>query len=280
MGGLKPTKIQAWQKRQGCRADTGFDHLAKSQRKVEDGRKVPEAMDDMLRQDYHELLVQHDELQDIVTTQDREIASYRQIVSETSSNEMSRRMDEVQDQLRQFSFDLDWFKTENSKIFREINKRSQHKFSMRTNLDRLSRTLLLVTEENKALKESPALNAGGLTGPERTDFDSTTESEEQIIGGISDIHRKKATTNLRSQEMERHTHRLSSPDEHLVQIQDQSNDELLAQISDLRAEFVVLQSKLKSAETHIINIGGNLGALLPREEVKDVRTEQDIASHQ
>lgn len=281
MGGSKSTENQARRNGQGSRTDTRSQHLEKLQQELQDGRRVPEAMEDMLRQDYHDLLVQHDELQDIVTTQDREIASYRNIILQTSSNEMGRRMDEVQDQLRQFSVDLDWFKNENLKIFHEINKRSQHKFSMRTNLDRLTRTLLLVTEENQTLKRGSSLEEDGLAESESEDFDSTTGSGEKVLSETSTIHRKKARTNLRSQEPERHTPRSgSSRHEQLAQSPERPKDELLTQISDLRAEFVTLQSKLESAETHIINMGGNLGALLPREEVKDVGPEQNILPHQ
>lgn len=265
MGGSNSTGPQSQQNRQ-------------KYRELENVLKPPEAME-MSRDDYHELLLQYEGLKNTSAAQQQEIASYRKIISETTSDELSHRMDEVQDQLREFSVSLDWFTNENSKMFHANYKRSQHKFSVRENLDRLSRTLLIVTEENKVLKEGHRLMADSLTELEKEESDPTAESEEQVRSGISTIHRKKASSNLRSQEVDGHALRPKALDEQLMHSQEQPTDGLLAEISATRAELLALQSKLISAEKHIINIGGNLGALLPRETVKNVCTDQVTPVH-
>lgn len=265
MGGSISTESHSQQKR-------------REHRDLQNVSRTTEAME-LSQQDYHELLLKYEGLKNISTAQQQEIASYRRIISETTSDEMGRRMDEVQDQLREFSVSLDWFTSENSRMFHANSKRSQHKFSMRDNLDRLSRTLLIVAEENKALKEGSRLMADSLTELDVEEFDSTAESEQQVRSGISTIHRKKAWSNLRSQEMEGHASQPKALDEQLMHSQERSTDGLLAEISATRTELLALQSKLRSAETHIINIGGNLGALLPRETVKNVCTDQVTPVH-
>ncbi|KAG6354697.1 hypothetical protein INS49_004715 [Diaporthe citri] len=182
---------------------------------------------------------------------------------------MSHRMDEVQDRLQQISISLDWFRSEHSKVIHEYNKRSQHRFSMRKILDRLTSTLVMVTEENQFLKAGPPMNADRPAESEKDEFESTAEPEEQVRRGTSTIHRKKARSNLRSPEVETCASQLKNSHEQLVHSPGRRTDDLLKEISATRAELLTLQSKLKSAETHIVKIGGNLGALLPRETVKN-----------
>lgn len=273
MGGSNATERPSRRSQNNYHADPESDHLNRLHHELQKGRGIPEAMDDMRRKDYHDLLLKYDRLKDLSSAQEREITLLRKEISETSSNEMSQRMDEVQDQLRQISISLDWFTSEHSKIIHESNKRSEHKFSMRDNLDRLTRALVTVTEENKALKAGPRVNPDRLVGSEKDESESTTESEEQVWRGTSTLHRKKATLNLRSPEVETYASQLKTSHEQRVQSQEQPTDDLLKEISVTRAELLTLQSKLKSAETHIINIGGNLGALLPRETVKKVRID-------
>lgn len=265
MGGSNSIERQSQQRR-------------KEHRELENAPKTPEAME-ISRHDYHELLLKYERLRNISTAQQQEIESYRRTISETMSNDMSRRMDEIQDQLREFSVSLDWFANENSKMFHANYKRSQHKFSMRDNLDRLSRTLLIVTEENKALKEGPRLITDSLTKLDTEEFGSTSQSEEQVRSGISTIHRKKGRSNLRSQEIDGHASQPKALDEQSMHSHEPTTDSLLVEISATRTELLALQSKLRSAETHIINNGGNLGALLPRETVKNVCTDQVAPVH-
>lgn len=246
----------------------------------EHGQNVPKTSETMelSRDDYDELLLQYESLDSISAAQQQEIASYRRIISETRSDEMSHRMDEVQNQLREFSVSLDLFTNENSEMFHANYNRSQHKVSLHENLDRLSRTLLIVTEENKALKEGHRLMADSLTELEE-ESDPTAESGEQVRSGISTVHRKKASSNLRSQETSGHSLQPKALDEQLMHSQKPPTDGLPAESSATRTELLALQSKLRSAETHIINIGGNLGALLPRDTVKNVCTDQVTPVH-
>lgn len=277
MGASSSTERESRKNQQEHHADRGEERLERPQRESQSGHRTPEAFDHRLRQDYNVLLLKYDELKRNATAQEQDVAFYRRTLLEPLSNEMSGRMDEMQDQLREFSVNLDWSTSENSRMFHEINKRSQHKFSMRKNLDRLTRTALIMTEENKVLKEGQRLMADRLMGLEEEESELTAGSDEQVLSGKSTIHRKKASSNLRSQDIERHASRLKGPDEQPTHTgsQQRPNDEVLAEISVTRAEFLALQSKLRSAETHIINIGGNLGALMPRETVKNVRTNQD-----
>lgn len=273
MGGSNATERPSRRSQNNYHADPDSDHLNRLHHELQKGREIPEAMEDMRRKDYHDLLLKYDRMKEISSSQGQEITFLRKKISETSSNVMSRRMDEVQDQLLQISESLDWFTCEHSKTIHENNKRSEHKFSMRNNLDRLTRALVTVTEENKALREGPRMNVDRPVESGKDEFESTVESEEQVRSGTSTLHRKKATSNLRSAEVETFASRLKTSHEQLVQSQEQPNDDLLKEISATRAELLTLQSKLKSAETHIINIGGNLGALLPQETVKEVRTD-------
>lgn len=273
MGGSKATEKPSRRIQHNYHADPESDHPKRIHHEVQKGREIPEAVDDMRRQDYQDLLLKYDGMKETSAAQEQEIAFLRKHISETSSNdEMNRCMDEVQAQLLQISTSIDWFTSEHYKIIDENNKRSQHKFSMRNNLDRLSRALLTVTEENKALKAGPRMDADKLAESENDEFESTAESEEQVRSGTSTLHRKKATSNLRSREVEKCASQFKSSYEQLMHNQDRPTDELLKEMSATRAELLTLQSELKSAQTHIINIGGNLGALLPQETVKKVRT--------
>lgn len=250
----------------------------KEHRDSQDVSKTSEIMR-VSRDDYHKLLMKYERLNTISAAQREEIASYRRIISETPLDEMSHRMDEIQDQLRELSVSLDSFTNENSEMFHANYNRSQHKVSTRESLDRLSRTLLIVTEENKALKEGHRLMADSLTDLETEASDPTAESGEQVRSGISTIHRKKASSNLRSQEMDGHLLQPKSLDEQLMHSQEPPTDGLLAEISETRTELLALQSELRSAKTHIINMSGNLGALVPQETVKNVCTDQVTALH-
>lgn len=275
MGGSNATETPSRRSQQKYHADPESENLNRLHHELQKGRKIPEAMDDMRRQEHHDLLLKYDGMKETSTAQEKEIAFLRKHISETSSNNMSRRMDEVQNQLLQISISLDWFTSEHSKIMHENKERSQHKFSMRNNLDRLTRALVIVTEENKALTEGPQKRADRPTESNKDEFESIVEPEEHVSSRASTIHRKKATSNLRSPEAERHESQLKSPQEQLVHSQKRPTDELLKEISATRTELLTLQSKLKSAEQHIVNIGGNLGALLPRETVKKVRRNQE-----
>lgn len=275
MGGSRATERPSRRTQHNYHAEPESDHPKRLHHEVQKGREIPEAVDDMRRQDYQDLLLKCDGMKETSAAQEQEIAFLRKHISETSSNDMNRRMDEVQDQLLQISISIDWFTSEHDKIIDENNKRSQHKFSMRNNLDRLSRALLTVTEENKALKEGLRTREDTLTESKKDELESMVESEEQFRSGASTIRRKKATSNLRSPEAERHSSQLKSSQEQLVHNQERPADDLAKIIAATRAELLTLQSKLNSAETHIIKIGGNLGALLPRETVRKVRTDQD-----
>lgn len=262
----------------GVSNSTGPHSQPQRQEHAQNVPKTSETME-LSRDDYDELLLQYESLDSISAAQQQEIASYRRIISETRSDEMNHQMEEVQNQLREFSVSLDLFTNENSKVFHADYNRSQHKVSMRENLDRLSRTLLIVTEENKALKEGHRLMADSLTELETEESAPTAESGEQVRSGISTIHRKKASSNLRSQEINGHSLQPKALDEQLKHSQEPPTDGLLAEISATRTELLALQSKLRSAETHIINIGGNLGALIPRDTVKNVCTDQVTPLH-
>lgn len=276
MGGSNAAERPSRRSQHNYHADPESDHLNRLHHELQKGRKIPEAMDDMRRQDYHNLLLKYDGMKETSTAQEKEIAFLRKHISEASSNDMSHRMDEVQDQLLQISISLDWFTSEHSKVINEYNKRSQHKFSMRNNLDRLSRALVTITEENKAFKEGPRSRAE----PKRDEFYSTAETEEQVWSGTSTLHRKKATSNLRSPEVDTYASQLEISHEKLAHSQKRPTDDLFKELSDTRAELLTLQSKLESAQTHIVKIGGTLGALLPRETVKKVRTDQNyLGSH-
>ncbi|KAK7698783.1 hypothetical protein SLS64_012265 [Diaporthe eres] len=276
MGGSKATEKPSRRTQHNYHADPESDHPKGIHHEVQKGREIPEAVDDMWRQDYQDLLLKYDGMKETSAAQEQEIAFLRKHISEISSNdEMNRRMDEVQDQLLQVSISIDWFTNEHYKIIDENNKRSQHKFSMRNNLDRLSRTLLTVTEENTALKERLRTREDTLTESKKDELESIVESEEQFRSGALTIHRKKATSNLRSPEAERHSSQLRSPQEQLVHNQERPADDLVKEIAATRAELLTLQSTLESAKMHIIKIGGNLGALLPRETARRVRTDQD-----
>lgn len=275
MGSSNSTEKESRQNRQENHAEPGDEHLERPQRATPSERKTTEAMEKMPRQDYHELLLKYDELKKNSAEKDREIAFYRRTLLESSSNEMSHRMDEMQDQLRELSVNFDRFTSENSRMIHGINKRSQHKFSMRENLDRLTRTVSIVTQENKALKEGRRFLADSLTGLEEQESEPAAGSDEQVLRGKSKIHRKKASSNLRSQEIERQASQSKRSDEQLMHSQQRPTDDLLSELSVTRAELLALQSKVRSAETHIINNGGNLGALVPQETVKNVSTDQD-----
>lgn len=275
MGSSNSTERESRQNRQQNHADPGDEHLERPQRATQSEHRTTESMEKMPRQDYHELLLKYDELKRNSTAQEREIAFYRRTVLETSSNEMSHRMDEMQDQLREFSVNFDRFTSENSRMIHEIKKRSQYKFSMHENLDRLTRTVSIVTQENKALKEGRRFMADSLTGLEEQESESAAGSDEQVLSGKSTIHRKKASSNLRSQEIGRQASQSKRSDEQPMHSQQRPTDDLLSELSVTRAELLALQSKVRSAETHIVNNGGNLGALVPQETVKNVSTEQD-----
>lgn len=277
MGGSNSAERQPRQYQQGHRADPEYDLLQIPHHQSQEGRELPRVSDDIWRKDYHELMLKCDELKRISAAQEREIASYRKSVTETASDEIFRRLDEVQNQLRELSVNLDWFTRGSSMMFQENTKRSQHKFSMRDNLDRLTRALVAVTEENKALKEGHRLTTDRPLESENEDFESMSESGEQVPSGASTIHRKEPTSDLRSQPAERHPFQLQGPHEQLVHGPEGLGD--LDETVATRAEVLALKSQLKSAKTHIVNIGGNLGALLPRETFKNVRTDQDICMH-
>lgn len=269
MGGSNSTGPQSQPKRQEHR----------------DSQDVPRTSETMRlsRDDHHKLSMKYERLNNISAAQREEIASCRRIISESPLDEMSHRMDEIQDQLRGLSVSLDWFTNKNPKIFHADYNRSQHKVSTRESLDRLSRTLLIVTEENKALKEGHRLKADSLTDLATEASDPTAESGEQVRSGFSTIHRKKASSSLRSQEMDRHLLQPKALDEQLMHSQEPPTDGLLAEISPTRTELLALQSKLRSelrsAQTHIINMSGNLGALLPQETFKNVCTDQVTPLH-
>lgn len=268
MGGSSPTQRKPQQEQQAHHVYLENDHLKKLHHELQKGRELSEATDDLLRQEYHQLLLKFDSQKEMSAAQKKEIEFYRQIISNTSPREVNRRMDEMEERLRQFCDNLDWFTNEHSRIVRENNRRSQNKFSMRDTLSSLARSLESATalsEENKTLKRRL---------PEEEELGSTASSEERVWSGTSTIHRKKGSSNLRSQDGTRHAPHSNGLHEQLEQSEEPSNVERLAHVPTSQANLVAsLQSRLESAETHIINLGGNLGSLLPREEVKEVRSE-------
>lgn len=277
MGGLRSTQKKSRLGQQAHHAYPEHDHLKRLHHEVQKGRELSEATDDILRQEYHKLLLKFDSQEEMSAAQKKEIEFYRQIISNTSPIEVNRRMDEMEERLRQLCDNLGWFTNEHSRIVRENIRRSQNKFSMRDTLSSLARSLESATalsEENKSLKRRLALKPDTLMGSEEEEFGSTADSEERFWGGTSTIHRKKGSSNLRAQDGIRHAPDSNGLHEQLEQSQELSNVERLAHGPTSQANLVVsLQSRLESAETHIINLGGNLGSLLPREEVKEVRSE-------
>lgn len=277
MGGSNPTQRKPRQEQKTHHVYLETDHLKKLHHELQKGRELSEATDDLLRQEYHQLLLKFDSQKEMSAAQKKEIEFYRQIISNTSPIEVNRRMDEMEERLRQFCDNLGWFTHEHSRIVRENNRRSQNKFSMRDTLGSLARSLESATalsEENKALKRRLPLKPDMLWVSEEEEFGSTTDSEERVWGGTSTIHRKKGSSNLRSPRVEKHAPHSNGLHEKLEQSQELSNVERLAQVPTSQADLVAsLQSRLESAQTHIINLGGNLGALLPWEEVKQVRSE-------
>lgn len=271
MGGTFSTAMTPHQNDEGHHGDSENDNVEKNSREAE----LLGATDGKVRQAYHDLLLKFDGLEAISRAQGNEIKFYRGIVSASSAtSEMDRRLQEVQDQLRQLSDDLVFLTRECYRVFDENSQRAEHNISMRGNLDRITRTLLIVTEENKSLKEGLWLRSDKMTTSEKEESRLNSEAEEKASSGTSKIHRKRARTNLKTHEVVKHTPQLSSSHEQLVQNQEGPEDSLPAQLTALRADFVTLHSKLQSAETHIMNISGNLGALIPREIVKNVSTKQ------
>lgn len=275
--GTNSTTMTPQENDEGRYANAGNDHVEKIPRESPQGRELVGAADDLARQAYHDLSLKFDGLKVISKAQENEIKFYREIVSVSSAtSEMDRRLHDVQDQLRQFSDDLVLLTRECSRVLHESSQREEHKISMRDDLERITRTLLLVTEENKSLKEGRWLRSDKMTTSEKEESRPNSEVEEKASSTTSKIHRKKARTNLKSAEGGRHIQQLSSSHEQLVQNQEGPKDSLPAQLTALRADFTTLHSKLQSAETHIVNISGNLGALIPREVVKNVSTKQEI----
>lgn len=277
MGGSSPTQRKPRQEQQAHHVYLENDHLKKLHHELQKGRELSEATDDLLRQEYHQLLLKFDSQKEMSAAQKKEIEFYRHIISNTSPIEVNRHMDEMEERLRQFCDNLGWFTNEHSRIVRENITRSQNKFSMRDTLGSLARSLESATalsEENKNLKRRLPLKPEILMGSEKEELGSTADSEERVWGGTSTIHRKKGSSNLRSQDVIRHAPHSNGLHEQLEQSQDLSDVERLAHVPTSQANLVVsLQSRLESAQTHIINLGGNLGSLLPREEVKKVRSE-------
>lgn len=273
MGGTNSTDVTSQQKNEGYYANAENDNVEKIPRESQHGRELAGAADDTGQQAYHDLLLKFDGLEVISRAQENEIEFYRGIVSASSAtSEMDRRLREVQDQLRQFSDDLVFLTRECSRVLHESSQRAQHKVSIRNDLDRLTRTLLIVLEDNKRLKEGHRLSSDKVTTSEKEEFQLDAEAEEKAVSETSKIHRKKARSNLRPPEVSRHALESSSSHGQLVQKQEGGNDGLVAQLTALRADFESLHSKLQSAEKHIVNISGNLGALLPREVVQNVST--------
>lgn len=267
------TTMASQQNDEGRHANAENDSVEKIPRDAQQGRELVGA-DDVGRQAYHDLLLKFDGLKVISEAQEKKIEFYREIVSVSSAtSEMDRRLHDVQDQLRQLSDDLVLLTRECSRVLHESSQREEHEISMRDSLDRITRTLHIVTEENKSLKKGRWLRPDKITTSEKEESRPNSEVEEKASSGTSKIHRKKARTNLKSPEMGERTPQLSSSHEQLVQNREGLKHSLPAEVTALRADFMTLHSKLQSAEAHIVNISGNLGALIPREVVKNVSTE-------
>lgn len=259
--------------------------LATVHHNFHDWHEILEPMDSLLRQ----LLVKYDNLQTVLSAQDRHIADIHRlgILWEKSSNEVNRHFEGIQDQvrskdsevencktrLRECSEECGWLRGENSRLSRENRDLSQKEISMRATLDRFSRNLHSVTKENEDLKQrvrsktkEPAeMDAG---------FESNPESEEELPSEASRIRRKRGSADLRVPKCGENVPQLNKkPRDEPVQRQEQLNNQFPSQLPTRNSESDNLRSKLKQAETHIINIGGNLGALLPREVVEEVRTD-------
>lgn len=230
-------------------------------------RDPPAATDCKLQQDYEELLLEFNRLKAKHTARGQEVAFYRNVVSESTWKEMCCRMQELQDQLGQFSADY-------SRASHEHNQRSQNRASMRDSMDRLSEAVLILTRQNEALQEGCRLKEGDVPRSERDGFLSTAEPEEDLLRRASRIPRKKARTDLRSQTGDKSATPLKSLDGRLMKSQAQPEDEVVAEIPALKNDFLALQSKLKSAQDHIIHLGGNMGALIPCDVVKNVSTKR------
>ncbi|KAL1860362.1 hypothetical protein Daus18300_009275 [Diaporthe australafricana] len=145
----------------------------------------------------------------------------------------------------------------------------QKEISIRGTLDQLSRALHSVTKENEDLKQRASSK---VKDPAEMDavLESNPESEEEIPSEASRIRRKIGAADLRLAGGGDNVPRLNKkPRDEPVQSQEQRNNQDPSQLPISNAESDALRSRLKEAEAHIINISGNLGALLPREVVEE-----------
>jgi hypothetical protein len=193
-GASNPEESQSRQNQEGYDANLEHESLERPHHELHKGRELPEATEDMLQQDYHELLLKIERLK---AAQEQEVAFYRNIISDTS-NEMCRRMQELQHQLQQLSIDFNRFTHEYSRVSHEQNQHSQHKFSM----CRLIETLLIVS---KAVDAGHGLKADRLQESEKDEFEWTSDSEESSPRRAPRVQKKKARANLRSQTMAKYT---------------------------------------------------------------------------
>lgn len=229
------------------------------------------ATDVTLRQVHDELLLEFDRLRAKYTARGQELAFYRKIVSESTWKEMCCRVQELQDQLGQSSVDF-------SRISHEYTQLSQYISSLNDNTDRLSQAVLIFTRqhENDTLQKGRRLKEDSGPKSENDEFLPTADPEEAFLRRASRIQRKRARTDLRSQTGDSSTgYPEKSPDDRLMKKQGQPKDDVDVEIPRLKNEFLALQSKLNSAQKHIIHLGGNLGALLPCEKVENVSAKRN-----
>ncbi|KAI3391283.1 hypothetical protein diail_7642 [Diaporthe ilicicola] len=252
MGGFDLTERMTRPVRRRHDADADGVSLETIHYEVQDLRETLEPMKSLLQQS----VVDYDNLQRAVSARDRNIEDLHQfcIVWEESLNGMHSRFEKLQDQLILKQSGLQRRRTQAQDL------------RMRSTLHRLERALQPVTKEDADLRQRLRSNVEQRTdngGVPDSPFQSQKEQQEPMSEATK-IRRKKGIFHLRPPKLGGDAPQSNnSPDEPL-QFQKQQKGQP-AQLPTHHADFEGLNTRLKAAEAHIINIGGNLGALLPRE---------------